>query len=251
MRGASAAATSTFSAVSGFVIDLLLALFLLAGLSVAGVAIWAFVRALRGADAAQSTPDTLSTIVISLVATAISALIVYYFRRRADAAERAASWRALWRPSSFGWVALSIAVCTGYSAALTVFARRQGIDITPTNQVLGDIILTYPAALLIFAVLIAPAYEELLFRRVLFGRLWAAGRPWLGLVLSSAAFAFVHEPPGLGASHGWGMLLLWSVYASMGAIFAWVYHRTGSLWTAYLAHAGNNLIACLTLLAGR
>ncbi|MBM7093286.1 CPBP family intramembrane metalloprotease, partial [Streptomyces sp. S12] len=101
-----------------------------------------------------------------------------------------------------------------------------------------------------FAVLIAPAYEELLFRRVLFGRLWAAGRPWLGLVLSSIAFALVHEPPGLGTGRGWGVLVLWSVYATMGAIFAWIYRRTGSLWTPYLAHAGNNLVACLALMAG-
>ncbi|WP_251044459.1 MULTISPECIES: type II CAAX endopeptidase family protein [unclassified Lysobacter] len=238
-----------FAAVGGFFLDLSLAIALLAGLSLLGVAAMGFVQGLRGIGSAQIALDPLLLVVVSLIATAISALFVYYFRRNANTVERAESWRALWRRSSWGWIAFALIVCSGYSAVVSTFAQKMAIDITPTNQVLGEIIRTHPRSLLIFAVLIAPAYEELLFRRVLFGRLWAAGRPWLGMALSSAAFALVHEPPGLGASSGWGMLLLWSVYALMGALFAWIYRRTGSLWTAYLAHAGNNLIACLALLA--
>ncbi|MGO1073534.1 CPBP family intramembrane glutamic endopeptidase [Lysobacter sp. CA199] len=229
---------------------MLLSLALLGGLSVAAIAAWAFVQGVRGVAPAQTGPSLPTTVAISLVATAISALIVYYFRRSANAVERRESWRALWRPSSWAWVALSVFVCTGYSALIHTFAQGANIDLTPTNQVFAQIVADHPIVVVAFAVLIAPAYEELLFRRVLFGRLWAAGRPWLGLALSSLAFAWVHEPPGLGATQGWGMVLLWSVYAAMGASFAWIYRRTGSLWTAYLAHAGNNLIACLALLAG-
>jgi membrane protease YdiL (CAAX protease family) len=39
-------------------------------------------------------------------------------------------------------------------------------------------IARFPLFLVLFAVVLAPAYEELLFRRVLFGRLWKAGRPY-------------------------------------------------------------------------
>ncbi|MEH6418278.1 CPBP family intramembrane glutamic endopeptidase [Pseudomonas sp. CGJS7] len=216
----------------------------------AGIAAWTFAQTLRGVASAQTAPDLPITVAISLVATAISALIVYYFRRSANAVERRASWRALWHPASFGWIATAILACTFFSASISKFAQHAGIDLTPTNQAFAQIIASHPIAVVVFAVLIAPAYEELLFRRVLFGRLWAAGRPWLGLALSSLAFALVHEPPGLGASRGWGMLLLWSVYAVMGGLFAWIYRRTGSLWTAYLAHAGNNLVACAALMAG-
>ena len=73
--------------------------------------------------------------------------------------------------------------------------------------------------------------------------------PWLGLALSSAAFALLHEPPGLSASHGWSMLLLWAVYGFMSLCFGWVYYRSGSLWAAYAAHAINNLIAVAAVLA--
>src|SRR3546814_570001 len=107
-----------------------------------------------------------------------------------------------------------------------------------------------PALLLLVVALLAPAYEELLFRRVLFGRLWAAGRPLLGIVLSSAAFACMHELPGTGGNGLLAGALLWTCYAMMGALFAWVYRRTGTLWAAIGAHAVNNLIACMLLLAG-
>src|SRR3546814_11847488 len=72
----------------------------------------------------------------------------------------------------------------------------------PTNQPLIEAMgARNPALLLLVVALLAPAYEELLFRRVLFGRLWAAGRPLLGIVLSSAEFACTHELPGTGR-HG-------------------------------------------------
>jgi len=39
------------------------------------------------------------------------------------------------------------------------------------------------------------------------------------------------------------MLQLWVIYGGMGAAFAWVYRRTGTLWAAVIAHAVNNAIA--------
>jgi uncharacterized protein len=96
-------------------------------------------------------------------------------------------------------------------------------------------------------VVLAPAYEELLFRRVLFGRLLAAGRPVLGIVLSSLAFALLHEIPGLSGNGVLAICQLWLVYGTMGAAFAWLYWRTGSLWAAILAHGLNNAIAMAAL----
>ena len=107
---------------------------------------------------------------------------------------------------------------------------------------------TNPAFLLLFAAVLAPAYEELMFRRVLFGRLWAAGKPWLGLVLSSAAFAMIHEVPGTTGNPLEVTLLLWLVYGGMGAAFAWVYWRTGTLWAAFGAHALHNFASVALLL---
>jgi hypothetical protein len=129
-------------------------------------------------------------------------------------------------------------------------AARWGPGLTPSNlAVLEPGAAQWPWVMFGFAVLVAPLYEELLFRRVLFARLWRAGRPWLALVLSSLAFAFVHEPPGLGSNGPGTTALLWVVYAGMGAVFAWSYRRTGSLWTPIGAHALHNFVSGLGLVA--
>ena len=60
-----------------------------------------------------------------------------------------------------------------------------GHTANPTNVAMLESIMAYsPALLLLVAVVIAPISEELLFRRALFGRLWAAGKPGAGMVAS-------------------------------------------------------------------
>ena len=130
------------------------------------------------------------------------------------------------------------------SNGIAFLSRQFGIEPVPTNvELMQSAIARFPLFLVLFAVVLAPAYEELLFRRVLFGRLWQAGRRWLGLVLSSLAFALVHEVPGVSKNSLLGMAQLWLVYGGMGAAFCWLYRRTGTLWAAIAAHALNNAVA--------
>ena len=252
MAGAPASADparpSLLAGLGGFAIDLFLAVAALLAFALLGGAAWTFVLGLQGVPADRAAPGPGAMIVLSLFATGLAAVLVYALRRPASRAERRASLRAWRNPWTYSWVALAVIASVGFSALAGLTAQSLQIEMRPSNAVLGAAIRNHPLLLLLFATLVAPAYEELLFRRVLFGRLWAAGRPGLGLVLSSLAFALVHEPPGLGASHGLGMALLWAVYAFMGAVFAWVYRQTGSLWAAYAAHALNNLIAGAALL---
>ncbi len=242
-----------------FAIDAVLALLLVFGLSIAGVIAWALVQGVRlglengaAADPAQiGEPQGVALVLISLVATASTALLLYFWRRRAGPGERAASHAAARRPATWGWAALAGMAAFAVSAVVTTLGEQAGIAPVPTNQPLIEAVgARYPVMLLLFVALLAPAYEELLFRRVLFGRLRAAGRPLLGLVLSSALFACMHELPGLGGNTPLASALLWTCYAVMGALFAWVYHRTGTLWAAIGAHAVNNAIAGALLLAG-
>jgi len=234
--------------VAGFAIDLLLSVVLLGAFVMLGGVLWGVWQGMRGA-AVEMDPGSDAMIAITLVGTGLGALTVYLLRRRATREERAASWRALWRTSTWIAILLGLLATTGFSMLVGLLAQQLQIEMAPSNLVLSEAVAKHPFVLLIFAVLIAPAYEELLFRRVLFGRLWAAGRPGLGLALSSIAFALVHEPPGLGTSQGWNMLMLWAVYAFMGAVFAITYRRTGTLWAAFAVHALNNLIAGTALFA--
>ena len=78
----------------------------------------------------------------------------------------------------------------------------------------------------LLVVLIGPLFEEILFRGWLYGGLrkkW--GEAW-ALIVSSLLFALIHgDAPALPALF------------VLGLIFAWVYRRSGSLWTSFLVHA--------------
>lgn len=249
-------------ALAAFAVDLAMATVLVFGISISGVMAWAALRGVRlgleGGAAGHpqvatqiDQPPGMALVAISVVATAAAALVLYAWRRRAAPGERAASHAAARRPSTWGWAVLAGLAAFALSAAVTTVAQQAGIEQVPSNQALIEAVgARHPAWLLLFVVLLAPVYEELLFRRVLFGRLWDAGRPLLGLVLSSAAFACMHEMPGTGDDGVLAGALLWTCYAAMGGLFAWVYRSTGTLWAAIGAHAVNNLIASALLLAG-
>ena len=259
----SASGTLPGSPVAGFFIDLGIAIVALFGLSLISGLVWGLYRgAVVGADAARQggtldpaalaqqlgQPGALAQILIALVSTGGTALLLYFLRRRADAGQRRASLQAARRPSTWGWTALvAIGVVIG-SNLIAFLAKQAGIEPVPTNLALMEQALAgFPWFLAVFAVVLAPAYEELLFRRVLFGRLWQAGRVWLGMLLSSLAFALIHEIPGTSANGPWEIAQLWLVYGGMGAAFAWLYQRTGTLWAPIVAHGVNNAIALAAL----
>lgn len=258
---ASAAAPPRLTPVlRAFALDVLIAAAVMLALSMLAGLGWALWRGVQLGLQAGATgepaqvlkqmgqPGALATILMTLFGTGGTALLLYFTRRRADAAERAASWHAISRLSTWGWVgATTLAVFT-VSATMSTLATGLHIDITPTNQPLIESSMAlHPLLLGLFAVLLAPAYEELLFRRVLFGRLWRAGRPGLGMALSAMLFALLHELPGSSGNGVAATGVLWLSYGFMGVAFAWVYRRTGSLWAAYAAHALNNGAALLLL----
>lgn len=249
--------------VVNFLIDALIAVAILLVVSIAAGAAWGIFRGFMlvldaqhaglKPDAAQITrqlgqPGVLAQLLMAMVSTGTAALAVYFLRRRATVAERQQAWAALRLPTTWGW---TVAVALGvfcFSSLTGMLADRLGIKPVPTNlSLMDDALSQWPWLAIGFAVVIAPAYEELLFRRVLFGRLLAAGKPWLGIVLSSVAFALLHEIPGLSGNGVLAICQLWLVYGTMGAAFAWLYWRTGSLWAAIFAHGLNNAIALAAL----
>jgi uncharacterized protein len=87
-------------------------------------------------------------------------------------------------------------------------------------------------------VVLAPLFEELAFRGLLFGTLRRKFAWSTSAVLSAAVFAL---------AHGYGVLGFVSVFWS-GLLWAWIYEKTGSLLPSILAHAANNLFVCLSIL---
>ena len=255
------ARTSTQRTFVAFLLDALIVVFSLLALSLLGGVVWALSRLITldltqtalqdPAAVVQSIgqPGAIASVWMALFSTGGAALLVYFWRRRASVEERRDSRHAALRLNTWGWACAAGAATFLSSALLGWMGQQVGIQPQPSNLALIEAATAAnPVFMMLFGVVIAPAYEELLFRRVLFGRWWAAGKPWLGLLLSSAAFALMHEIPGVGGNTWQATALLWVIYGFMGAAFAWVYWRTRTLWAAIGAHALNNVIA-LTLLS--
>lgn len=100
-----------------------------------------------------------------------------------------------------------------------------------------------PIAWVAFGLLIligAPIAEELAFRGLMFSALLKRGvKPWLVIVLTSAAFALFHLEPTR-------IFLLFVI----GLVLGFVRYRTNSVGTAIVAHAVNNAPAALLVMFG-
>lgn len=241
--GGAAPRTPLWTALGGFVLDVVLTV----------AAMLVIVIAIVGAERLTGNPATWSNtlwfLAITVLATGGAAVLTYFLRNRANAAERARSWAIARRPDT---VRLMVFAGLGVFAA-TYLAEHGldlvGIELAPANAepLLAALRESWLVTLL-FATVLAPAYEELLFRRVLFGRLWKGGRPLLGLVLSSAAFGLAHMAGSGGTPLENALLFL--LYSTMGAVMGWVYWRTGTLWAAIGVHALHNLVTSLLVLGG-
>ena len=85
----------------------------------------------------------------------------------------------------------------------------------------------------------APFFEEVIFRGVLFASLRRRFRWEVAALLSALAFSVVH---------GYGLVGFLSVLWS-GVLWAWAYEKTGSLWPGVVAHGINNFMVSLSLVA--
>jgi len=88
-------------------------------------------------------------------------------------------------------------------------------------------------------VILAPLFEELVFRGLLFAILRRKFRFLPAALISATIF---------GLAHGYGVVGLISVCWS-GVLWAWIYEKTGSLGPGILAHAVNNLLVCLAVMS--
>lgn len=100
---------------------------------------------------------------------------------------------------------------------------------SPTIGPWGEVrnLQPFPAALILtFGVLLGPAGDERFFRAGLFGVWTDANRPWSGALLSSILFALARFD-------------LWNLpaYFGLGLLLCAVYRWTGSLLSAWIAHA--------------
>jgi membrane protease YdiL (CAAX protease family) len=127
-------------------------------------------------------------------------------------------------------------------AMLNGFFIRQVLGCCPPRpwKAVQEFVPWARVSILLFAVVVSPLAEEVFFRGYLFAKFKREGHIFFGMVTSALLFAalHVHNPYSMGAFFGFGLVL------------ALLYHRTGSLLSSITAHAANNGLVFLWLLAG-
>jgi membrane protease YdiL (CAAX protease family) len=136
-----------------------------------------------------------------------------------------------------------------WSGVLTEwFYRKYGIEHPGAHEMLEVLgsshKLWFQALIVVTAVVLAPIFEEILFRGLIQtligqGRTGiqtpenrpSVGRAWLAIFLSALLFASVHEP--------WTMPPIFVLALCLG----YAYERTGNLWTSITMHALFNLVS--------
>ena len=103
-----------------------------------------------------------------------------------------------------------------------------------------------PHMTLLIVVFLAPFVEETLFRGLVFGNLKGKSRT-VAYVVSCALFALLHVWQFAVVYQDVTYFLLMLQYLVPGAVLAWVYDRSGTLWTSIALHALTNALSVLAM----
>ena len=181
-----------------------------------------------GGSSAVSAGDAIALAVGSLVLYGWEGFAAWLFSVR-SAGRSFVLWGFRRPTRAYFWVVplgLAAAYAFGVAHDIIVNPRQQAIVNDFPHSVLGA------AMFLLVAVVMAPVFEEIVFRGFLFRGL-ANSWGWVGGALASAAI--------FGAAHL--QLDVFLPLAALGFVLAWAYKKTGSLWTCITMHALFNLIA--------
>ena len=118
--------------------------------------------------------------------------------------------------------------------ALNIFVQWFNLEDMLATEFEG---LTHNVVGVITISLLAPLLEEVLFRGAIQGYLMRRYKPWVAIFVAALVFGVFHWNP------------VQVLYATLlGAVFGWIYYRTGSLLSVIVGHVLNNTIATVAML---
>lgn len=103
------------------------------------------------------------------------------------------------------------------------------------DRLILDRLAASPYRTILIVVILSPVIEEAVFRGYIFGNLREYHRG-AAYGVSCVLFALVHVWPHMTGNFDWRGLLLLSQYLLPGAVMAWAFERSGSLWGSILLH---------------
>lgn len=203
-----------------------------------------------GITIAQGSPDELSSgeIIVNLVLTVIildgifiavpAAFCLWRYRMGWDTLGLRPFDRDFW------WVPLAAAAASHiaiivYTSLLLAF----GAEGAAPEQEDIDQLFESPAVLPltgVATVIMAPLAEEIFFRGFIFAGLIRPLGLYGAMITSGLLFGVFH----ITSADTVGVLL---PFGAVGVLFAWIYHKTGSLWPCIATHVLFNLISFVIL----
>ena len=129
-----------------------------------------------------------------------------------------------------------------YRLTNIVIANRTNLNDTAISAQLDSA----PYMTLLIVVFLAPFVEEVLFRGLVFGNLKGKSRP-VAYVVSCARFALLQVWQFAVVHQDVTYFLLMLQYLVPGVVLAWVYDRSGTLWTSIALHALANGLSVLAI----
>jgi len=138
----------------------------------------------------------------------------------------------------------ALAIVVVYGIVVAVFGEVTGRDVSRMTEgnPLPDteaMTTTVWAVLGLSVILAAPIGEELFFRSLLFRAIQARWGLIAGMAISGLLFALVHFEISVVIP-----------FLGIGMLFAWAYHKSGSLWTPVIAHAIFNGVSFTATVSG-
>ncbi|MDJ0834986.1 MAG: type II CAAX endopeptidase family protein [Acidobacteriota bacterium] len=134
----------------------------------------------------------------------------------------------------------SILVACHYYAEMIAILSSWPLDRTDTEALFREI-LTNPTARIVYGItacIVAPFFEEIFFRGIVFRLLLKSYRPFVAIFSSAILFAVMHPFP------------LWPLILAKGVGLAVVYYRTANLVIVVWTHALWNLMVLMITFAG-
>ena len=176
-----------------------------------------------------------ATLALALTALVEAAMVGVAWRF--SVAKYGCSWRVLgfrWRAAG-GWrlMGVGLLACLGavgvYAAVLSALGLHDLLPSAPFFLERSPGVIAVGAVL---AVGVAPAAEETFFRGFIFNGLRHRLGAWGAAAASAGLFALAHLDPAVFVP----IFLI-------GLVLAWVYFKSGSLWSAIIVHLAYNSLA--------
>lgn len=133
------------------------------------------------------------------------------------------------------------------SLALSLFILRLCPDFQNANDSAIAAMAGQDGVLTIVGtVLLVPLAEELLYRGLLFGRIFARNRA-AGYLLSTLVFCLIHVAGYIGVYPAGMLLLSLLQYVPAGLCLGWAYVHSGTIFAPVCIHTVVNLLGCIAI----